>query len=197
MRIIASTLRGRRITIEADPGLRPLADRAREALFSILGDAVPERMFFDVFAGSGSVGLEAFSRGASSVVFVERDPRAVANLLKHLEQFGVAGQARVLRSDAYRWADKWDVPSEPVSVFLGPPYEEFEKHLDAVTWIVSTLQWKVAPGSMLIVQSDNRFDATQLPEPENWDTRTYGRTQLMIWRKPVLIATETDGSASV
>src|ERR671925_106284 len=78
LRIISGALKGRKLTVPSDPGLRPMADRARESLFSILGDAVPDRPFFDLFAGTGVVGLEALSRGASSSTFVERDHRLVS-----------------------------------------------------------------------------------------------------------------------
>lgn len=192
LRIIAGSLKGRRVTVTHDPGLRPLADRAREALFSILFDAVQDRVFYDVFAGSGAVGLEALSRGASSVVFVEREPQAVTALLKHLETFGVADRARVLRADAYRWADKWAVPSEPVNVFLGPPFQEFEKHGDAIQWLITTLQRQCPAGSVLMAQSDKHFDPEMLPDAGAWDVRRYGRTQLAIWTKP-LTAENTNG----
>jgi 16S rRNA G966 N2-methylase RsmD len=128
--------------------------------------------------------MEALSRGASSVVFVEREPQAVAAILNHLQSFGVADMARVLRADAYRWADKWAVPTEPVNVFLGPPYQEFEKHGDAIQWLVSTLQKQCPAGSIVILQSDRHFDVAMLPEADAWDVRRYGRTQLTIWTKP-------------
>ena len=185
LRIIAGALRGRRLTVLLDPDLRPLADRAREALFSILGDAVPERPFFDVFAGSGSVGMEALSRGASSVVFVERDQKSVAAIVQHLQKFGVAGKGRALQSDAYRWADKGALPAEPANVFVGPPYQEFTNHFDALYWLTEVLQKRLAPGSSLIVQSDSQFPADQFPLAEQWDVRQYGRTQLAIWWKPL------------
>src|SRR5688500_5494905 len=118
LRIIAGSLRGRKLTVLAAPQLRPMADRARAALFSILGAAVPGRPFFDVFAGSRSVGLEALSRGASAVTFVEKEHRAVLDLIQHLQAWGVADRTRVLQADAYRWADKWAAPAEPVNVFL-------------------------------------------------------------------------------
>jgi 16S rRNA (guanine(966)-N(2))-methyltransferase RsmD len=187
LRIIAGSLRGRRVTVDSDPGLRPMADRAREALFSILFDTVEDRVFYDVFAGSGAVGIEALSRGARSAVFVEKDPQAVTALIKHLEQFGVADKARVLRADAYRWADKWAVPTEPVIVFMGPPYQEFEKHGDAIQWLITTLQQQCPAESVLIVQSDKHFDSELLPSSGTeggWDVRRYGRTQLAIWVKP-------------
>jgi 16S rRNA (guanine(966)-N(2))-methyltransferase RsmD len=185
LRIIAGSLRGRKMTVVLNPALRPLADRAREALFSILGNAVPGRPFFDVFAGSGSVGMEALSRGASSVTFVERDPRTFAGIIEHLKKFGVADQARVLQSDAYRWADKGALPAEPVNVFLGPPYEQFVHHFDALRWLIQAMQQRMPPGSVLIVQSERAVPAAGLPRAEEWDVREYGRTQLAFWTKSV------------
>jgi 16S rRNA (guanine(966)-N(2))-methyltransferase RsmD len=185
LRIIAGSLRGRKLTIQADPQLRPMADRVRAALFSILGDAVPDRPFFDLFAGSGAVGLEALSRGARTVTFVEKEHCTVQELLQHLQTLGVADQVRVLQADAYRWADKWAVPDEPVNLFLGPPYREFDRHFDALLWLVGTLRTRAAPGSVLVLQSDRRFSTDQLPEAGSWDVRHYGRTQLALWCKPL------------
>jgi 16S rRNA (guanine(966)-N(2))-methyltransferase RsmD len=184
VRIIAGSLRGRKLTLVYHPHLRPLADRAREALFSILGDAVPDRPFVDVFAGSGAVGIEALSRGARQALFVERDLPAVKAIQEHLARFEIAGKAQVLRADAYRWAGSWQPPAEPVNVFVGPPYREFADNVDAVSTLISTLQARLAPGSVLVVQSDELFDPELLPEPGQWDVRCYGRTQLAVWVSP-------------
>jgi 16S rRNA (guanine966-N2)-methyltransferase len=78
MRIIAGTLKGRRLRTPAWEGLRPTSDRLRETLFNILADRVAGGSVLDGYAGTGAVGIEALSRGASAVVFVERDRRAAA-----------------------------------------------------------------------------------------------------------------------
>src|SRR5438128_1275759 len=122
IRIVAGSLRGRKLTVVVHAGLRPTPQRVREALFSILGNAVPERPFIDVFAGTGVVGLEALSRGASAATFVERDHRLGNDIDGHLRSFGVAQQAQLLRTDVYRWAERWRAPAEPVNVFLSPPF---------------------------------------------------------------------------
>src|SRR5262245_59116887 len=107
IRIVAGALRGRKLSCTVGPHLRPTPQMVREALFSILGNAIPDRPFYDVFAGTGVVGLEALSRGASAVTFVERDFRLIGDIERHLQAFGVAGQARVARTDVYRWAERW------------------------------------------------------------------------------------------
>src|SRR5207245_9301087 len=96
LRIVAGSLRGRKINCHVSPELRPTPQMVREALFSILGNAVPEQPFFDVFAGTGANGLEALSRGASFATFVERDFRLAQDIDTHLKTFGVARDAQVI-----------------------------------------------------------------------------------------------------
>jgi 16S rRNA (guanine(966)-N(2))-methyltransferase RsmD len=155
----------------------------REALFSILGDAVPEQPFFDLFAGTGAVGLEALSRGARPVVFVERDPRAAADIQRHLQAFGVADRAELVRTDVYRWAQRWEAPSEPVNLFLGPPYGDYQHRLQDLLELLATLQAKIGVGSVLVVQGEKTFDFARLPAAERWKQRRYGRNWLLIWVK--------------
>src|ERR1700730_13825121 len=111
LRIVAGSLRGRKIVCPVSPTLRPTPQMVREALFSILGNAVPDRPFFDVFAGTGVIGLEALSRGARSVSFVERDVRLIGELERHIDEFGVAASARMVRGDVYRWIERWQPPA--------------------------------------------------------------------------------------
>src|SRR5215831_3898820 len=95
LRIVAGSLKGRRLNYTPDPHVRPTPDLVREALFSILGNAVPDRPFFDLFAGTGAVGMEALSRGATPVTLVERNIPIAGAIVRHLHHFGVAGQATV------------------------------------------------------------------------------------------------------
>src|SRR6266436_4894038 len=107
VRIVAGALRGRKLTCDVTPELRPTPQMVREALFSILGNAVPDRPFFDLFAGTGVVGLEALSRGASAATFIERDHRLGNDIDAHLRDFGVQRVGQLLRTDVYRWAERW------------------------------------------------------------------------------------------
>src|SRR5262245_59095039 len=111
IRIVAGALRGRKIACVVTPTLRPTPQMVREAYFSILGDAIPERPFIDVFAGSGVIAMEALSRGARSAVFLERDFALAAQIDHYLKEFDLAARGMVLRADAYRWAERWLPPS--------------------------------------------------------------------------------------
>ena len=183
LRIVAGSLKGRKLSCNVNTNLRPTPQMVREALFSILGDAVPDRPFFDVFAGTGVVGLEALSRGAASVTFVERDFRLIADLERHIAAFGVGAATRIARSDVYRWIERFRPPAEPVVVFLSPPFADFERRLDGLLGLVGELQGKVHPGSVLVLQAERGVPLDELPERDHWDRRTYGRNELFLWVK--------------
>jgi 16S rRNA (guanine(966)-N(2))-methyltransferase RsmD len=185
LRIVAGSLRGRKLTCAVHPGLRPTPDMVREALFSILGDAVPNRPFFDLFAGTGIVGLEALSRGARSATFVERDFRQIEEIGKHVREFGLADRVTLSRSDVYRWVERWTAPAEPANVFLSPPFGDYERRPEDLLLVVAELQTRLAPDSVLVVQADRHTAFDHLPSPERWEERLYGRNQLLIWVKPL------------
>src|SRR6476620_8221388 len=131
IRIVAGSLKGRKITCVVHPGMRPTPQMVREALFSILGNAVPGRVFYDVCAGTGVVGLEAVSRGASAARLIETDAKQVTAIQKYADQFGVADKVQVLRADGYRWAERWIPPGkEPVNLFLSPPFPDLTQKAD-------------------------------------------------------------------
>jgi 16S rRNA (guanine(966)-N(2))-methyltransferase RsmD len=183
IRIVAGSLRGRKLACTVNANLRPTPQMVREALFSILGNAVPDRPFYDVFAGTGVVGFEALSRGASLVTFVEWDFRLVGDLETHVGEFDVGGQARISRSDVYRWVERWQAPEEPVSIFLSPPFADFENRLDELLKLVGQLQRKVQPDSVIVLQSERTALLEELADRDHWDERKYGRNCLLIWVK--------------
>jgi 16S rRNA (guanine(966)-N(2))-methyltransferase RsmD len=183
IRIVAGSLRGRKLTCTVSANLRPTPQMVREALFSILGNAVPDRPFYDIFAGTGVVGLEAISRGASSVTFLERDFRLIHDLERHIAIFGVGEQARIARTDVYRWIERWQAPDEPVMIFLSPPFRDFEQRLDELLNVIAVLQQRVQSGSVIVLQSESKATLDELPARLEWDERRYGRNHLLIWVK--------------
>jgi 16S rRNA (guanine966-N2)-methyltransferase len=197
IRIVAGTLRGRKIECDVLPTMRPTPHRTREALFSILGDAVPDRPFFDVFAGTGVIGLEAISRGATRASFVERDNRLLDAIEKHLKAFKVQDRGRVIRADAYRWAERWVPPEEPATVFLSPPFADLEARPDEFLALVSALMNRMPPGSVLVLQVEICDLLERLPDRPVWDERKYGRNRLLFWVKPLPPEPVPDASAEV
>jgi 16S rRNA (guanine(966)-N(2))-methyltransferase RsmD len=183
LRIVAGSLRGRKVTVQVSASLRPTPQMVREALFSILGNAVPDRPFFDVFAGTGVVGLEALSRGASRTTFVERDFRLIADLEKNLSTFRMIDQSIIARTDVYRWGERWQPPAEPVTVFLSPPFADFAERNDEMMAVLALMQHRVAPGSVIVLQAENGAELGALPDRPQWDERRYGRNLLLFWDK--------------
>jgi 16S rRNA (guanine966-N2)-methyltransferase len=183
VRIVAGSLRGRKLTYAASEGLRPTPQMVREALFSILGNAIPDRPFVDVFAGTGVVGLEALSRGAAEVRFIERDFRLAREIQHHLADFDIADRGQVVRADAYRWVEHWRPPDKPVNVFLSPPFPDLEHRLPDLLLMVGDLQRKLAGGSVVVLQSEGDTVTAKLPDGARWEDRRYGRNHLLIWVK--------------
>ena len=122
MRIIAGTLKGRRLDAPTWPGLRPTSDKLRETLFNVLQGRMPGARVLDGYAGTGAVGIEALGRGAAHVTFVEQDPRARALIGANLERCAVTGGYTIERGSVEdvlgRLAPDYDV------IFLDPPYDE-------------------------------------------------------------------------
>lgn len=192
LRIVAGSLRGRKVLATVHPGLRPTPEMVRQALFNILGDAVPDRVFYDLFAGTGVIGLEAVSRGASGARLIERDAKQVGDIQKAIDQFKVRDKAQVLRADVYRWAERW-VPAadQPVNLFLSPPFPDLSgAKLDEFLALVATLNAKMPVGSVLVVQAELGFPAVRLPDPDEWDVREYSRNLLLFRVKAAAPPTE-------
>ncbi len=123
MRVIAGSHRGRRLSGPQGTALRPSSDKVREALFSILGSRVPDSRFLDLYAGTGAVGIEALSRGATTATFIEGHPATVTLLQKNLQTCGLTdrAQVRIGRTDVFlKRPEWWDGPYD--IVFADPPY---------------------------------------------------------------------------
>jgi 16S rRNA (guanine966-N2)-methyltransferase len=122
VRVIAGSRRGRLLRAPAGAATRPTSDRVREAIFDVLGSLVDleEMKVVDLFAGSGAMGIEALSRGAAEVVFVDDAPMAVAAIRANLAGLGIGDGARVVREDVVRFLDR---PHDFDLALCDPPYE--------------------------------------------------------------------------
>jgi 16S rRNA (guanine966-N2)-methyltransferase len=185
IRIVAGELRGRKIACTVSPELRPTPQMVREALFSILGNAIPDRHFFDLFAGTGVIGIEAISRGARSATFLEHDFRLAKQIEERLQEFDIRERGHVLRADVYRWAERWQPEAGvPVNVFLSPPFADLERRRDGFLAMVGVILAKVPAGSVVIVQAELGFPENELPDAPAWERRQYGRNLLLLRVQP-------------
>lgn len=132
MRIVAGQFGGRRLVLPKNERVRPTADRVREAWMSILGAAILDARVLDLFAGSGALGLEALSRGAAHVTFVELHPASLEALERNIAALDVADRVTVYRGDAMRYAERAEERAFDV-VLADPPYSiDFAERLVAL-----------------------------------------------------------------
>ena len=178
MRVIAGRLGGRRL--KAPPGrvTRPTSDRVREALFSMLGD-LEGASVLDLFAGTGALGIEALSRGASRVVFVERDAGAVMALRGNLEALGIAPmETEIRRTDALRALRGARASQETYDlVFIDPPYGQARELGPELSMVLPSL---LRPAARVVAESDRRAPLELRLEVEQ--ERRYGDTSIRIHR---------------
>jgi 16S rRNA (guanine966-N2)-methyltransferase len=158
VRIIGGGWRGRRVHFPDSPGLRPTPDRVRETVFNWLQHSLAGIRCLDLFAGSGALGLEALSRGAREVVFVDQAPAVVHALESELERLGGSAQARVVHAAAARFLA---APGEAFDlIFLDPPFGrgallEYVTLIDAGGW--------VKPGGWVYLEGERAAGAPPLP----------------------------------
>ncbi len=178
MRIIAGKFGGRKLNTPADNAIRPTSDRVREAVFSILSSRLGANFeglkVLDLFAGTGALGLEALSRGATLAAFVDIGVQARGIIRGHIENFGVGGQSKLLKRDATQlgYVEKF----EPFDlIFIDPPYGKGlgEKALDAALkggW--------VAPRALIVLE-EKRGIALEFPAGfQLIDVRDYGTSTI-------------------
>lgn len=125
MRIISGEFGSRRLVFPKSKKTRPMMDRARETIFNILGESVAGAKILDLFAGSGSLGLEALSRGASHVIFVEKGPWARKSIRENLKRLNLEKKAGVISQDVFRAIRGLERKGETFDfIFLDPPYNQ-------------------------------------------------------------------------
>ncbi len=182
MRIIAGEFRGRRIDAPPGQDTRPMLDRVREAVFSSLGDRVDEAAVLDLFAGTGSLGLEALSRGARSALLVERDARALRHLEANVAALAVEDRARVRRGDALR-PTSWGAPEERFDlIFLDPPYplvRESRGRASLLAALEELARERLADEGTIVLHTPTSAPrAEEFPADLEARGRTYGRSAI-------------------
>lgn len=174
MRVTGGELRGRRIRVPRSAAVRPTADRVREALFARLGDLDGVRAL-DLFGGSGALGIEALSRGASYVAFVERAVPVAAVLQANLVELGLAGRSHVVRGDAAGVVRRLAAAGERFDLaLLDPPYADPESANRTLRALATS--GILAPRATVVVEASRRHPPQQVEELEAVDERRYGDT---------------------
>ena len=176
MRVIAGEFKGRRLVGPDTDDTRPIMDRAKESIFNSIAFEIPDARVVDLFAGAGSFGIEALSRGAESAVFVESGRKALGALRENLETLGV--DAVVRTADVLTWDASDDGPFD--IAFCDPPWP-----MDAATvsGVLERLASDLTDDALVVV---TRRSTDPIPEPEGYridDERRLGGTRIIRYRK--------------
>jgi 16S rRNA (guanine966-N2)-methyltransferase len=165
-----------------------MKDRVREAVFNLLGPAIRGKHAFDLFAGTGAIGLEALSRGAVQATLVERHFPTAGLIRKNVEAVGITEPCEVVSADAFTWFAKTAPAGSrrseiPWVVFISPPYDFFvDREADMLALVAQAIDHSL-PESIVVVECDARFDLAKLPDTSAWDIRRYPPAVIAIWRK--------------
>ena len=182
LRVIAGAARGRRLKLVPGAGTRPVTDRVKEALFNILGQDVQGAAILDLFAGTGSIGIEALSRGAVQAVFVEQERLAVKTISENLKHTGLEARARVVRSDVFRFLES--PARQPFDlVYIAPPQyaELWSRTLAALD---AQPGWLNPDGLAIAQIHPVEFKDLPLQRLRLDDKRKYGSTLLCFYENP-------------
>lgn len=179
IRLIAGKYGGRQIDAPSNDNTRtkPMGERIRNALFNSLGSSVHDADVLDTFAGTGSVGLEALSRGASHVTFVERDKIAQKILFKNITLLGAENETTIVRSSVHNWLGTREEKCYDI-ILVDPPYH------DTQFSTVSELLGLLKPNGLMVLSHPGRGEITNLANGiVVVDNRSYGNAHLTYFRR--------------
>ncbi|TWT47442.1 RsmD family RNA methyltransferase [Botrimarina hoheduenensis] len=179
---------------------RPMKHRVREAIFNLVGMQAAGKHAMDLFAGTGALGIEAISRGALSATFIERHVPTARVVRENIESVGLVDQTELLISSAFVWGKAdlatWSCAAEtpqatrPWLVFVSPPYSFFVERADEMLGLIHAVKQRLPPGSLMLVEADERFDFSLLEggvradrHDSGWDVRTYSPAVVGVWRE--------------
>ncbi len=188
LRIVGGKYRGRPVIYSGDPVTRPMKDHTREALFNLVGGWVVGKACFDLFAGTGAIGIEAISRGAEIAILVERHIPTLRIIDENVQSIDDQMNVRVEGSDTFFWVrqflqspESW--PKEPWLVFCCPPYVLFEERTADMMELVDSMLTAAPKNSLLVVEAKEDFDLEQLPRHTEWEFRHYSPAKIAVFKK--------------
>lgn len=192
MRIIAGTAKGRRLKTVPGDTTRPITDRTKEALFSILGNWIIDARVLDLFGGTGAVGIEALSRGAAHVTFIDKSHAATRTIGENLRITGLAGRAHVRRDDAFAYLSQPDPPQEPFDlIYIAPPqYKQWWAR--ALQLVDARLEnWLLPDGAVIAQIHPVEYEELALQNLVLYEERKYGSTLLCFYERAADNTAET------
>ncbi len=190
LRIVAGQMGGRKIVYSGDPAIRPMKEKTRESVFSLLGGYLYETFAVDLFGGTGILAIESVSRGAQRGVIFELSRPAVATIVDNIKLLKLETQIDVQNIDTLRWlrsieANTKNWPKLPWVIYCCPPYRLWKEESQRLLAGVAELHAASPPGSWMVCETEQDFDmAKELPDIV-WDIRKYNPAYVAVAHKPV------------
>jgi 16S rRNA (guanine966-N2)-methyltransferase len=182
VRVIAGKAKGIQLQSVPGRGTRPISDRVKESVFNILGDWIVDAWVLDLFAGTGSVGIEALSRGAAQATFVEKQARAVGVIRANLRRTGLSSAARLVQADVFRFLEE---PAEPFDlIYVAPPQYEGLWAKTLLT-LESNPGWVARDGLVVVQIFPKEWHPLELGTLALADERKYGSTLLCFYEPSI------------
>lgn len=188
MRVTTGSAKGRKLQMVPGEGTRPITDRAKQALFSILGDWIEETRVLDLFAGTGGVGIEALSRGATHSTFVDLNRKATDTVAANLRQTRLDRQATVERTDSFLFLERYR--GEPFHfIYVAPP--QYQDLWRKALLLIDQRPDLLAKYGVVVVQIHPREEVPlTLAHLEEYDRRKYGSVMLIFYASAQDLAEE-------
>lgn len=179
LRVISGTARGRKLKSVPGDTTRPVMDRVKEALFNILADDVIDSNWWDLFGGTGAIGIEAISRGASFVRFTDLNRAPVETIKENVEHCGFTKQTEVRRGDAFNLlAAKADKAFE--YIYIAPPQYK-QMWLTALRLVDENMGWLTEDGTVIVQIDPTEYEEVELKNLVEGEQRRYGSTLLIFY----------------
>lgn len=184
MRVIAGTAKGKKLKMVPGDTTRPITDRTKEALFNILGDWIVSARVLDLFGGTGAVGIEALSRQAAHVTFLDSSRAATRTIGENLRLTGLAAGAHVKQKDAFQFLQRPPADLQPFDlIYIAPPqykqmWAEAMRHID-----VDLDTWLLPDGAVVVQIHPKEFEDLALRNLVLYDKRKYGSTVLCFYER--------------
>lgn len=185
MRIAGGDWRGRNLKVPSGDAVRPTQDRVREALFSMLQFELAGASFLDLFAGSGSVGFEALSRGAARATFVEQAPRHLACIESNVAMLKAEARCQLIRADVYAWLSSQANTAFDIA-YADPPYALGAEQGYAKVLAILAERNIVKPDGLFIAEMKGHQKPDESPLWDLCRDRTYGQTRIAIYRRRIV-----------